>query len=229
MFGIPDSKSAPRKIILIGHDRGARISHRLVVDKLESAGLEITSVILMDIVPTKVQWDVFANPQAGIAYFHWPFLANVDLATQMIEAYGGDKWCLDILKRGQGSDPDGQASFAADGALEVYAANFKKRDAILGSCEDYRCGSMMEVNEQTEDMKAGRKIKVPTLVIFSEGYLGKMHAVASIWKDWIDEGVAYEAVDIGRGRGHYLPEEDPEQVKKLFLDWMAKRNLVAGG
>lgn len=144
----------------------------------------------------------------------------------MIEAYGGDNWCRDLLKRVQGSSPEGQASFAADGAHDVYAANFKRGDAISGSCEDYRSGSVVEVTEQSEDMEAGRKIEVPILVMFSEEKLGRMHDVASIWKDWVAEGVSYQAKGIGNGRGHYLPEEDPEQIGKLVLQWVKTNNIA---
>lgn len=224
VFKIQHNKDISRKIILIGHDRGARIAHRLAVDA-GSPHLKITSLVLMDIVPTKVQWEAFSNPQAGAAYFHWPLLANVDLATKMIGAYGGGNWCRDILKRAQGPRLEGQVSFSADGAHDVYATNFKKKDAILGSCEDYQCGSVLEVNEQSEDMERGRKINVPTLVIFSEENLGKMHDVAGVWKDWVAEGVQYQAKGIGGGRGHYLPEEDPEQIGDLVLQWVKAGNI----
>jgi pimeloyl-ACP methyl ester carboxylesterase len=224
-----NAKAIPQEIIIIGHDRGARIAHRLAIDENNNNAsprhLKLTRTILMDIVPTKVQWEAFSNPQAGAAYFHWPFLANVDLATQMIEAYGGDNWCRDILKRAQGSSAEGQASFAAGGAHEVYATNFKRKDAVLGSCEDYRCGSVQEVSEQAEDMKGGRKINVPTLVMFSEQKLGRMHDVPGAWKDWIAEGVQYQARGVGGGRGHYLPEEDPELVGKLVLQWVRSGNV----
>jgi pimeloyl-ACP methyl ester carboxylesterase len=225
VFNIRPNNNSSRKIILIGHDRGARIAHRLAVGDAFPAHLKLTSLILMDIVPTKVQWESFSNPRAGAAYFHWPFLANVDLATQMIEAYGGDNWCRDLLVRGQGSSLEGQASFAANGAYDVYATNFKKRDAIMGSCEDYQCGSALEVDEQSEDMERGRKIKVPTLVMFSEKYLGRMHDVAHVWKDWVAEGVQYKARSIGGGRGHYLPEEDPQQIGDLVLQWVTAGSI----
>ncbi|ERF68841.1 hypothetical protein EPUS_04493 [Endocarpon pusillum Z07020] len=222
VFNVQSSTDGARNIILIGHDRGARIAHRLAVDS-DNAGaphLKINSVVLMDIVPTKVQWEAFANPQACAAYFHWPFLANVGQATKMIQAYGGDQWCRDLIQRAQGSSPEVQASSAADGAHDVYAANFKKRDAIVGSCEDYQCGSVQEVSEQTEDNERGRRINVPTLVVFSEEKLGTMHNVAGSWKDWIAEGVHYQARGIGGKKGHYLPEEAPEQIAHLVLQWM---------
>ena len=220
IFDSHSLKDPPQKVILIGHDRGARVAHRLAVDDAGAPHLKITSVILLDIVPTKAQWEAFSNPLAGSAYFHWPLLANVELATRMIRAYGGANWCRDALVRGQGSSHNGQASFAADGAHDVYMANFKTEEAILGSCEDYRCAATPEVNEQREDMEAGLKINVPTLVIFSEEKLGRMLDVASVWKDWINPGVYYQARCISGGKGHYLPEEDPEQAGSLVLQWM---------
>jgi pimeloyl-ACP methyl ester carboxylesterase len=229
VFDIPprgNRNSSARKILLIGHDRGARIAHRLAVDEAGPPLLKITSLILMDILPTMVQWESFSNPRAGVAYFHWPFLANVDLATQMIDAYGGDKWCRDLLIRGQGSSVEGQTSFAANGAHDVYAANFAKRDAILGSCEDYRCGSAREAEEQADDMEQRLKINVPALVIFSEKNLDMMHDVAHVWQEWVAEGVPYQARGIGGGIGHYLPEEDPEQIGELVVQWVQTGSAI---
>src|SRR5271170_1288762 len=71
------SKGARRKVILGGHDRGARICHRLAVDRADFPNLDILGVVLLDIIPTKAQWDAFANPSVCTGYFHWPLLANV--------------------------------------------------------------------------------------------------------------------------------------------------------
>lgn len=78
-----------QKIVLVGHDRGARICHRLAVDCQDySTDIDIIGTVLMDIVPTVVQWESFADSRAAAGSFHWPFLANVDLATSMISAMG---------------------------------------------------------------------------------------------------------------------------------------------
>jgi hypothetical protein len=143
----------------------------------------------------------------------------------MIEAYGGDRWCRDALERIQGSSSEGQASFAAGGAHEVYAENFNREEAIVGSCEDYRAGGVLEVEEQREDMEKGRRVAVPTMVMFSAEKLGRMHDVAGVWKDWIEEGVEYRATGIGGGKGHYLPEEDPEGIGERVLEWIKKRTV----
>jgi len=214
------SKGARRKVILGGHDRGARVCHRLAIDKLGFENLQIVGTVLMDIVPTKVQWDAFSNPSSAVNYWHWPFLANVGIATDMMEAYGGDKWCRYQLTRIQGPNEEGQKRFAADGAHDVYAELFKKRETLIGSCEDYASGAAPEVSEQTEDMKNGRKLEIPTLVLFSATLIGSKLDVPKIWQEWVAEGTELKAIGIGNGYGHYLAEEGPDEVVNALKDWI---------
>jgi len=218
VFNIPEG--AKRRVILGGHDRGARICHRLAIDKLGFSNLDIVAAVLMDIVPTKAQWEAFSDPATAVNYFHWPLLANVELAVEMIEAYGGDKWARSSFMRIQGPNEEGQKRFAAHGAHDVYAALFKKRETLIGSCQDYASGAAPEAAEQAEDMRNGRKLEVPTMVLFSTAKLGAKLDVAGIWKDWIAEGTKYKAVGIGNGHGHYLPEEGPGDVVAALNDWL---------
>lgn len=51
---VSSSSTTDLPVILIGHDRGARVAHRLAVSG--SKGLNILGVCLIDIVPTGVQW-----------------------------------------------------------------------------------------------------------------------------------------------------------------------------
>lgn len=45
-----------------------------------------------------------------------------------------------------------------------------------------------------------------------------MHDVPKVWKDWVDGEL--RVVGIPDGFGHYLPEEVPEQITKLVVDWI---------
>lgn len=138
----------------------------------------------------------------------------------MILAYGGGKYCRQQLTRIAGSNEEGQKRFAADGAHDLYAELFEKKETIIGSCEDYSSGAAPEVTEQTEDMKNGRKIEVPALVLFSAEKIGSKLDVAGIWKEWVAEGADLTAVAIGNGHGHYLPEEGPDDVVAALQDWL---------
>lgn len=220
MFGIDpgNSGTSARKVILGGHDRGARICHRLAVSKSDFPALDVIGAILIDIVPTKVQWDKFANPAVAKGYFHWPFLANVDLALKILKAYGGANWCRDQHFRITSSEA-GRRRMESDGAVDAYAALFEKEETLRYSCEDYAAGAEPEYAQQDEDQKAGRKIDVPLMVMFSKTMLGSRIDVAKEWKDWVKEGTPYQPVGVDE-YGHYLPEEAHDIVSGNILTFV---------
>lgn len=215
------SKDSPRKVIAVGHDRGARIVHRLAVSRTEFPAVALIGVAMFDIVPTKAQWDAFQDPAINAGYFHWPFLANVDYAVQVISKYGGGQWAKDMHKRITGGSADLER-VAADGALDVYAACFDKEETLRYSCEDYAYGAGPECQHQSEDQKAGWKVDVPTLIMWSKAKLGSRMNVAKIWEDWIAAGTEYQAIGVGDGHGHFLPEEAPKEVTEAITTF-AKR------
>ena len=131
-----------RAIILGGHDRGARVCHRLAVTHAhppkEAAQLhsyKLLGVVLLDIVPTLIQWQVFANPIASVAYSHWAFLPSPN-APDIIEAYGGDRYCHDNLSRVAGPSPSAIKACQSNDAWKVYESLNSKRECIEGACGD---------------------------------------------------------------------------------------------
>ena len=211
-------------IILVGHDRGARICHRLAVDNDLESNLPILGVVLLDIVPTIVQWRSFADATASMGTFHWPFLANVELATKMIQAQGGDVWARFCLDRWAGKSEVGLAKFKEHGAFDVYGNSFKNESVLRASCDDYRAGAEEDVSLQEEDQKRGRKINVKTLVMFSSDYLGSRYDVRKVWGEWMKEGSEnkLEVVPIGGGAGHFIAEEASDQVATAILEFYKK-------
>ena len=70
---------------LVGHDRGARVAHRLCLDHPEA----VSRVALLDIVPTR---HVFSHVDRALAqaYYHWFFLSQEpDLPERLIGADPG--------------------------------------------------------------------------------------------------------------------------------------------
>lgn len=215
------SKDSPRKVILGGHDRGARICHRLAVNRRDFPALNVIGTIMLDIVPTKVQWDKSSDPAIASSYFHWPLLANVQVATRILKAYGGGQWVRDANSRIAGNEL-GRQRIEADGAVDVYAALFEKEETIVESCKDYADGSVAECKLQAADQEAGRKVDVPALVIFSKANLGARIDVEQEWRAWITEGVDYTGIGVGNGYGHYLPEEAYEDVIEAITNFLNK-------
>ncbi|KAM3422956.1 hypothetical protein BST61_g437 [Cercospora zeina] len=206
-----------RPVIWCGHDRGGRIGHRLIVDNNPTHNIH--SAILIDIVPTKAQWAAFANPAASTAYYHWPFLA-LPIAPQLIEAMGSGEFIKTTLDRAKGSASPGVAKFKENDAIAHYCHQFSNPECIAGSCGDYAAGAFEDVEQQTNDQEAGKKVPVPLLLIWSASNLGRMHDVPQVWKGWAEkpEEVRFEPID--GGFGHYLPEECPERVLPLFKEWI---------
>ncbi|KUJ17017.1 alpha/beta-hydrolase [Mollisia scopiformis] len=197
-------------IIFVGHDRGARICHRLAVDATRTSSLNIVGTILLDIVPTLVQFQSFSTPSSSVSTFHWPFLANVELASEMIGAFGGDNWVRMCIDRWAGKDKKSLASLKSDKAVDVYAQFFKKPSVIHHSCDDYRAGSNEDVKKQEKDQKAGRKIDIDVLVLYSADYLGKRYDVKKVWEEWMGKG-DLQVQNVGDGCGHFIAEEKPQE------------------
>ncbi|KAN0104865.1 Alpha/Beta hydrolase fold, partial [Hyaloscypha variabilis] len=220
------SSSSPIPLILLGHDRGARISYRLAVDFSSSTlpthlNFSIHGTILLDIVPTLVQWQSCISPLVNTGSFHWSFLANVELATTMILAQGGDNWVRMCLARWIGSSSAGREKFEEDGAVEVYAASFKQERVVRASCDDYRAGAMEDVKEQVEDQREGRKVEGDVLVVYSKKYLGGRYDVRKIWEEWMGNG-NLETLGLEGDVGHFLAEESPEETASAVREFYEK-------
>ncbi|KAK5069928.1 hypothetical protein LTR64_007890 [Lithohypha guttulata] len=218
---LKSNKDSPRNVIAVGHDRGGRIVHRLAVSKSNFPQINLLGAAMFDIVPTKAQWDEFKNPAICQGYFHWPLLANVDSAVQMISKYGGGQWARDAHKRISGGEADLQ-TISKDGALDVYAACFEKEETLRYSCEDYAYGAAPEYQDQKADQEAGRKVDVPSLIMWSKAKLGARIDVAGTWKEWIAPGADHTAIGVGDGHGHYLPEEASKEVIEATTNFIKK-------
>ncbi|KAI8939154.1 hypothetical protein NX059_004988 [Plenodomus lindquistii] len=212
----------PIPVILIGHDRGARVAHHITVSGL--SGINILATCLIDIVPTSSQWQHYTSPTIAskeiTGYFHWPLLANVDLATRLITAFGPANWCHEMILRWAGKSTAGLASLKADDALDVYGGFFEQDGTLKASCEDYEHGASTDVEREEGWAKEGRKVPVPLLLIYSEGYIGSRFTFPEVWREWVDEGVEIKSHGLGSGVGHFGAEEAPEETVGVILGWL---------
>ena len=87
---------------------------------------------------------------------------------------------------------------------------------IKGSCADYRACATCDLEMDTADFEAGRKITLPLLVIWgarshTEGVHGD---VLAVWQ----RDYATDAWGGALPCGHYVPEEAPEET----LGWLLR-------
>jgi pimeloyl-ACP methyl ester carboxylesterase len=154
-------------------------------------------------------------------YFHWPFLANVDLSYRMITAFGRSNWCQEMILAWAGKNPTGLSKLKSDDALKVYGDFLEQEHTLKASCEDYKHGATTDVEREEGWQKDGKKINVPVLLVYSHTYIGSRYTLPDVWKDWVKEGVELKSHGLGDGVGHFGPEEAPEETGKAINDWLA--------
>ncbi len=134
---------------------------------------------------------------------------------------GGAQFTELNLARVKGGNEAGVAKFKENYAWDHYCHQFTQPECIAGSCADYQAGATVDLEEQEADQKAGKKIKVPTFVIYSASNLGRMHDVPTVWKEWYG-GNDLRTYGVPDGYGHFLPEECPEIIAVKILQWIGQ-------
>jgi len=180
--------------LLVGHDRGARVAHRLAVDHPD----RVDKVVVLDIAPTLAMYEQTTEFFAR-AYWHWFFL--------ILPAHGPERMIGADAKaylREKMADSVDRGVFAPEAWAE-YERCFTP-GAIHASCEDYRAAAGVDLVHDRADRDAGRGIKCPVLALWGErGIIGRCFRPIDEWKR-----VAADVRGHDVPSGHYIPEEVPE-------------------
>jgi haloacetate dehalogenase len=175
-----------------GHDRGARVAHRLARDHPE----RIERLALLDIVPTLYRFETI-DQKAATASYHWFFLIQPGgLPERLIGAEP------EFFLRHSLRDP---AVFEPE-AFAEYLRCFRNPETIRATCDEYRAGATIDLVHDRADR--GRRITMPLRVLWGErSSQGSGYDVLGVWRD-------HAEVVSGRGiaSGHFLPEEPPEET-----------------
>ena len=190
---------------LVGHDRGARVAHRMAIDFKES----IKKISVLDIVPTS---HVFKNTNAILArrYYHWFFL---------IQSYPHPETMI-------GNDPEyyirsklqmwgANNQYLTEDIIKEYLRCFNT-ESINASCEDYRAGASIDLVHHEEDLH--KKISCPLQVLWgSKATVEELYDPVKVWKEWAIN-VEGESIDCG----HFLPEENPIETYNAIIKFLKK-------
>jgi haloacetate dehalogenase len=184
------------RFAVVGHDRGARVAHRMALDHPEA----VARMAVLDIVPTHALL-TRVDAAFATAYYHWFFLIQPDgLPERMIGA--DPEWFLRETLRRWAARPGA----LAEEAVAEYARAFADPAAIRASCEDYRAAASIDLAHDAADRD--RRVGCPTLVLWgAQGAMGRLYDVLASWRDYARE-VSGEALPCG----HFLAEEAPAET-----------------
>ena len=192
---------------LVGHDRGARVSHRLALD--HDCALSLT---VMDIAPTHLVLTELTYEVAR-AYYHWFFLAQPSPFPERLIGRDPDYYyecCLMEWDR-QPLEAYNQA------ALGAYRASWRKPETIRGMCDDYRAALTLDLAHDRDDLP--RRIEIPALVLYGEkGIMAKSYDMASVW----ERRLANMSVRSMPG-GHFFPDLHPVETLNTLREFLVSQ------
>ena len=194
------------RCIVIGHDRGGRVTYRMALDHPKL----VSKCVVLDILPTSASWDM-ANKEFMLDTFHWAFLAQEQGLPQHMITLDPDFWHNWIMRQWAVD-----LSAHPDEIWAEYRRCFRRKEVIAGTCADYLAGATIDDKCDREDMKMGRKITCPLLALWAGKFGNAENYALDVWRQW---GINVS----GRGfdnAGHFLPEESPLAILPSILSFI---------
>ncbi len=192
------------EFFVVGHDRGARVGHRMALDHAR----RVEKLAVLDIAPTYKMY-MTADRTFATIYYHWFFLIQpFDFPERLIGSQP-EYYLRTSLKRWS-------ADFAAFSpeVVEEYVRCFSDPATIHATCEDYRAAASIDLEHDEADM--GQRVTCPLLALWGEkGFVGRKYDVLEIWRE--------RAIDVRGGTvpgGHFLPEEAPEETYLALREFL---------
>ncbi|MDE2571468.1 MAG: alpha/beta hydrolase [bacterium] len=185
------------RFAVAGHDRGARVAHRMALDH----PAHVERIVLLDILPTLTVFDG-VNQRVASGYYHWFFLSQPrDLPERMI-ALDPDfyyRWCLRSWSGGglEVFDPE---------ALEEYLGAMRDPATIHATCEDYRAGATIDLEHDRADIR--QLVEAPMLLLWGDHITDdRTFDPGEVW-----ERRVRRVVERALGCGHFVAEERPDEL-----------------
>jgi len=192
-----------REFAVVGHDRGARVAHRMALDHPE----KISKLALLDIIPTRTAF-ANVNKEVATAAFNW-FLSIQpdDLPERLIRAEPTFylRWLLEHWSAAKGT--------LSEEAVAEYLRCFDEA-TIRATNEEFRAAATIDLIHDEADHE--HKISCPTLVLWSATGMWSTYDILEIWRQRAEDvqGLALDC-------GHFLPEEAPEQTAEELIHFLS--------
>lgn len=191
-----------------GHDRGARVLHRMCLDHPE----KVKKAAFVDMLP---QHYLLNNVTFAWGKFSWHWFFMIQPTPYPETMISNDAEFF--IRRKLAKTPQGLSFFDPE-VLAEYIRCIKNPRTVYAMCEDYRATASVDLDMDTADFSAGRKVTCPTVLIWgATGGVGRNHNAAEVWSAYATNIVQAVAVP----SGHYVQEEAPEESYKELRDFFA--------
>jgi len=195
-----------------GHDRGARVAHRMALDFPAS----VYKLAVLDILPTEVVWDN-ADAKLALSFWPWSLLSQPSpLPERLISA--APEAVIDDALDCWGSN---SKRFTRD-VRDAYVDALRDPARVHAICEEYRAAATIDREHDISDITSGRKVTCPVLAVWSKyGGIDKWYqehgGPLELWRKFACnvQGDAIEG-------GHFFPEEFPEQTANILHTFLQK-------
>jgi haloacetate dehalogenase len=195
------------QFLVLAHDRGARVAHRMAVDFPKA----VTKLVMLDIAPTLAMYEQ-TNQLFATHYWHWFFLIQPKPFPETLVARDPDLYIQKVM----GNRSAGLSPFTPE-ALAEYQRCLRLPGAAQAMCEDYRAAATIDLEHDRADREVGKKIQCPTLILWgANGVIQMCYDAISEW-----QRVALNVRGHALPCGHYIPEEAPQELLDAVIPFFS--------
>lgn len=193
--------------LVLAHDRGARVAHRLALDHPDA----VSAMILLDIAPTLAMYRQ-TNEEFARTYWHWFLLIRPTPFPETLISADPAGYLRGVM----GARSAGMKPFTPE-ALAEYTRCLSLPGAAYGVCEDYRASAGIDLEHDAYDIEQNNPVTCPMLALWGQhGAIEKCFNALEEWKK-----VATNVQGRPLPSGHYIAEEVPELLIEETLNFFS--------
>jgi haloacetate dehalogenase len=190
-----------KQFMVGGHDRGARVVHRMMLDHPDA----VIKGAVLDIVPTLTMYND-TSKEVATKYLWWFLQIQPAPMPEHLISLDPGYYLRDHIAV-QNKTPGSVTPEAVAEYIRCYCCE----GTIRAVCEDYRAAAGIDLDQDRADDKAGVKIRAPLLALWgAKGTVGELWDVLATWRPKTQAALEGQALPCGHdptrraaGRGDF--------------------------